>query len=149
MPVTITPSGTRGVSMPMPPKALRKPLFSIGAFFMRLRGAHILELVTTGAKTGQEHSVPLGYFEDGPNAWLIVASFAGSARHPAWYFNMARNPDKIWIRLNGRRIKVQADTLSGEARTTAWQHVTREAPGYASYETKTDREIPVVRLSAV
>lgn len=148
MPIIITPSGTRGVNIPMPPAAIRKPAFAIANFFLRRRGTLILELITTGAKTGRERSVPLGYFDEGPNAWLVVASLGGAAHHPAWYFNMANNPDKIWIELDGRRIKVQADTVTGDAREAAWRRITRIAPNYASYQTKTDREIPVVRLTA-
>jgi deazaflavin-dependent oxidoreductase (nitroreductase family) len=78
-----------------------------------------------------------------------VASAAGSARHPAWYFNLAKHPDQVWIEVGDAKLKVRPTLLSGEERAAAWQRVIREAPQYAAYETKTDRQIPIVRLEPV
>lgn len=153
MSVKLTPNGTYGAQMPRPPRllmALMRPLMRLGAVMMRRRGMHVLTLVTTGAKSGREHEVEVGYFPDDPPAaghWLVVASYAGAAKHPAWYFNLARNPDKAWIRLDGRTIKVRPASLEGDERTAAYARVVAVSPGYGAYPTRTDREIPVVRLT--
>jgi deazaflavin-dependent oxidoreductase (nitroreductase family) len=109
----------------------------------------LLDLTTRGAKSGQLRTVPLRYFPDGPDAWLIVASLGGAAQHPAWYFNLAKNPDAVWITLKGRKVRVTPESLKGADRTAAWQRIVSEAPGYGAYQEQTDREIPVIRLRAV
>ena len=132
----------------MGPRWLRPLIYGVGDVFFRLSGRKTLRLITVGAKSGREHEVPLLGFADGPDAWLIVASAGGSAKHPAWYYNMARNPDKIWAQMAGRgRLRVNAESLTGAAREAAWQKVVSSYAGYQTYATKTDREIPVVRLT--
>jgi deazaflavin-dependent oxidoreductase (nitroreductase family) len=115
----------------------------------RARGAQLMTVTTYGSRSQREHSVPLRYFVDPtqPGAWLVVASFGGTAKHPAWYVNMARNPDRIRVTLNGRTVPVRADSLAGAERTELWNFIVARAPGYAEYQTKTDREIPIVRLT--
>jgi len=123
-----------------------KILLPIGNWVMRLRGARLLELTTTGARSGLPRTVTLGWFPDGKDAWLVVASNAGAAQHPAWYINMAKNPDQVWITIDGRKVHVQPESLKGEEREEAWRRIVAKSPGYGGYTTKTDREIPVVRL---
>jgi deazaflavin-dependent oxidoreductase (nitroreductase family) len=147
MPVELTPGGTRGVTMPKIPKPLMKVLLPIGNLFLRSRGMRLLSLTTVGARSGKEHTVYLSYFPDGEDAWLVVASFGGSQRHPAWYFNMARNPDKIWVTIGDGKVRVRAESLTGDAREAAWRRIVAEQPIYGGYEQKTDRAIPVVRLT--
>ncbi len=60
---------------------------------------------------------------------------------------MARNPDRIRVTLAGRGVAVRADSLSGAERTEMWNFIVARSPGYAEYQTKTDREIPIVRLT--
>jgi deazaflavin-dependent oxidoreductase (nitroreductase family) len=86
-------------------------------------------------------------FPEGDEAWLIVASANGAASHPAWLYNLAAHPDQVEIEVDGRKIAVTPQTLTGEDRATAWERITRERPNFAAYEQKTDRAIPVVRLS--
>jgi len=86
------------------------------------------------------------------DSWLIVASAGGSAKHPAWYVNLAKNPDKVWVELGAERGRVRAvrpESLKGEERERAWEEVVRLAPGYGKYAEQTDRVIPIVRLRAV
>lgn len=111
-------------------------------------GAPLLSLTTVGAKSGLQRQSTVACFADGANAWLVVASAGGSPTHPAWFFNLAKHPDQVWIEVGNRKLRVRPETLSGDARAAAWQRITRQAPSFASYETKTDREIPVVRLTA-
>ncbi len=146
MAVELTPSGTRGVKVPKLPRPLMKIVFTIVNLVLRLRGAKLLELTTTGARSGLPRTVSLSWFPDGEQAWLIVASFAGAAKHPDWYVNLAKNPDQVWITVGGRKIHVRPESLKGTERQDAWDRIVAKAPAYAGYETKTDREIPVVRL---
>jgi deazaflavin-dependent oxidoreductase (nitroreductase family) len=114
---------------------------------MRVQGAQQLLLSTVGAKSGKLRKTPLGWFPNGDNAWLVAATAAGSARHPAWYFNLARNPDKVWIEVGKRTLRVRPASLKGAGRVAAWQRIVAQAPGYGAYQQKTDREIPIVRLT--
>ena len=147
MTVELTPKGTHGVNMNVP-RPMWKIIQGILSLAVRLRGGQLLSLITVGAKSGRTHTVPLGWFPDsaGGNAWLIVASYAGAARHPAWYVNMAKNPDKIWIEVDKRKLKVRAESLKGAEREAAWRRIVAAAPNYSGYQKQTDREIPIVRL---
>ena len=116
------------------------------------RGARLLDLTTVGARTGLEHTIPLAWFpagDGGDEAWLIVASWGGARQHPDWYINMARNPDRVWIRIGKRKLHVRPESLKGAEREETFQHIVDVAPGYAAYQKKTDRVIPVVRLKPV
>lgn len=147
MGVELTPNGTYGPTLPNIPRPLQKVVFGLMNTFIRLQGGQILTLTTTGAKSGIERSVSLAWFPDGDNAWLIVASAAGAAKHPAWYFNLARNPDKVWIEVNNRKLQVQAESLKDAAYDKAWNAIVAKAPNYGGYKEKTDRHIPVIRLT--
>ena len=113
----------------------------------RMMGFPVLLLTTVGAKTGQERTQILGGFPDGDEAWLVVASKGGAATHPAWFINLAKNPDKIWIEVGSRKLAVKAESLQGAAREEALARVAAVSPRYGEYQVKTDREIPVVRLT--
>ena len=113
----------------------------------KFQGMDLLYLTTVGAKTGQKRQTPVARFEDGEDAWLVVASAAGSAHHPAWYYNIAAHPDQVWVEFGGHQMRVNPVQLDGDARAQAWQRITQTQPRYAGYETKTDRAIPVLRLS--
>src|SRR5216684_6587371 len=104
-------------------------------------------LTTIGAKTGQERTHVLGGFADGDDAWLIVASKSGAATHPAWFINLAKSPDKIGLEVGNRKMRVKADLLKGNAREEALARIAAIAPRYGGYQKKTDREIPVIRLT--
>lgn len=147
MGVELTPNGTYGQNMPMPPRFLRGIMYGLISFMLTRQGGHLLKLTTTGAKTGKEHTVPLGWFADGENAWLIVGSNGGAAKHPAWFYNLARNPDKTWIEIDNRKIPVQPESLKGAAYDKAWNEIAAVAPNYGAYKEKTDRLIPVIRLT--
>jgi deazaflavin-dependent oxidoreductase (nitroreductase family) len=149
MTVQLTPSGARGARPPMPPRFLAKILLPIGNLIFRVLGKKLINVTTVGAKSGREHIVTLIYQPDGDNAWLVVASAGGTAKHPAWYHNMAKNPDKIWVEVGGRKQRVQAETLTGEERARAWERMLAVWPGYAGYQENTDRVIPVVRLTSL
>jgi len=104
-------------------------------------------LTTIGAKTGAERTHVLGGFEDGPDAWLIVASLGGSASNPAWYVNLAKSPDKAWLEVGERKFRVRPELLEGERQQAALAKIAAIAPRYGEYQKKTDRQIPIIRLT--
>ncbi|HET8629073.1 MAG TPA: nitroreductase/quinone reductase family protein, partial [Thermomicrobiales bacterium] len=91
----------------------------------------------------------LGYLPDGVDAWLITATAAGAADHPAWYYNLARHPDEVWVEADDRKVRARPESLQGAAREAAYRRFAAESSPYAGYPAKTDREIPVVRLTAL
>jgi len=110
-------------------------------------GFPVVLLTTRGAKTGKERTAPLGGFAEGDNAWLVAASIGGAARHPSWFLNMAKHPDDIWLEVGGERFKVRGESLEGQERAEALARIAKIAPRYGKYQEKTDREIPIVRLT--
>jgi deazaflavin-dependent oxidoreductase (nitroreductase family) len=91
----------------------------------------------------------LGWFSDGDqdSSWFVVGSNAGSARHPAWAFNLAKNPGDVRLDLGDGEFPVEAELLAGAERDAVWSQVVELAPGYGRYLEKTDREMPIFRLS--
>ena len=145
------PGGTRGARVP-PSNVVTRALNRVAMSWHRrsgdkFQGQDLLYLTTVGAKTGQKRQTTVARFPDGEDAWLVVASAGGSARHPAWYHNIAAHPDQVWIEFGGRQLRVTPTQLDGDARAQAWQRITQSQPRYAGYEQKTDRAIPVIRLS--
>ncbi len=146
MTLELTPKGTRGSEMPRLPPPLMNVMRGLMVGLARLAGNGAVILTTVGARTGRPHTVALGRFPDGEDAFLVVASNGGSARHPAWYINMAKNPNQVWAEVGKRKLKVRPQLLKGAERQAAMQRVIAASPGYAAYQQKTDREIPIVRL---
>jgi len=158
-PIRIPPSGTRGQKMPPGVGLLMwlaKPIMDgQGSRYRRkagptppqFMGFPTVLLTTVGAKTGKERTHVLGGFADGEEAWLVVASKGGAPTHPGWFINLAKNPDKIWIEVGNRRLAVKAESLKGAEREEALARVAAIAPRYGGYQEKTDREIPVIRLT--
>jgi len=146
MSVQITPSGTRGIKVPA---GVVKVATRLMVVLHRLLPRDETVLVTTvGAKTGQRRTVPVRRFKEPSGSMLVVGSKGGSATHPSWFYNMAKNPDSVWIDVKGKQVRVVPVSIRGDERATAWKRIVAEASGFASYETKTDREIPVVRLTS-
>jgi deazaflavin-dependent oxidoreductase (nitroreductase family) len=106
-------------------------------------------LTTTGAKTGREHTQILGGFPDDEGRWLVVASKGGAPTHPHWFINLAKHPDSIWLEVGNRRMRVRPQVLQGAEREDALERIARVAPRYGEYQKKTDREIPIIRLTRV
>jgi deazaflavin-dependent oxidoreductase (nitroreductase family) len=107
-------------------------------------GADLLILHTTGAKSGQERLSPLVYRPlDGKQA--IFASAAGAPKHPAWYHNLLAEPD-VTIEVGTETVPVRARVTEGAERDEIWSKQKADAPGFAEYEAKTTRVIPVVVL---
>lgn len=113
----------------------------------RFQGMDILFLTTLGRKIGERRETPVAWFPDGPDAWLIVASAAGTAEHPGWYRNLAAHPDELSIELRDRRLPVVAEQLHGAEREERWQRIIAAQPRYRKYQAKTDRQLPVIRFT--
>jgi deazaflavin-dependent oxidoreductase (nitroreductase family) len=152
MPVQKLPSGTRGTRQP--PAFLSRIFTPLMIRVHRrsgnqLQGMKLLYITTVGAKSGQRRTTPVARFDDGGGGWFVVASAGGSARHPAWYHNIAAHPDEVWVEVDGTSHRVSADQLAGEERERAWATVVAAAPRFQGYTTKTDRVLPVLRLTPV
>ena len=109
----------------------------------------VVLLTTKGATSGRTRTTALGGFADGDDAWLVFAAgVTVTSRHPAWFLNMVRNPDDIWLEAGRRKTRVRARSLAGAERTEALQRIAAISPRYAKYQSLTDREIPLVLLTA-
>jgi deazaflavin-dependent oxidoreductase (nitroreductase family) len=104
-----------------------------------------LVLHTTGRRSGEPRQTPLSYTKDG-DAYVVIASDGGAPRHPDWYVNLQDDPNAE-IDVGGRRSPVRAETVTGEERDRLWSRAVRSYGGYAGYQARTDRQIPVVRLT--
>lgn len=129
--------------------ALAVPAYRMFPNQFRGNGLPTLLLTTIGAKTGKRRTALLGYLHAGADSWLVIASMGGAASHPSWYLNLAKHSDKAWVEIAKRRSRVRAESLNGPDREEAWLRIEKEAPGYAAYREETDRQIPLVRLTAV
>jgi deazaflavin-dependent oxidoreductase (nitroreductase family) len=109
------------------------------------QGTSTLLLTTTGRRSGEEHTTPLIYQPDG-DRYVIVASMGGADRHPAWYLNLTDNPE-VGVQVKGDRFRARASTAGPDERERLWKLMTATWPAYDEYQTKTDREIPVVVLT--
>lgn len=110
-------------------------------------GMTLLLLHTTGAKTGAERVNPLAYRTDG-DALVIFASKAGAPTNPDWYHNLRANP-RVEVEVGTQTREVIARVADPAERERLWEDQKREFPGFAGYEEKTDRQIPVVILDPV
>jgi deazaflavin-dependent oxidoreductase (nitroreductase family) len=110
----------------------------------QFEGADLLLLTTTGAKSGQPRVSPLAYFRiDGK--LLILGSFAGSEVNPAWVHNLRANPSAR-VEIGNDSSDVTARELPSGERDQLFGQITAAAPGFAEYQAKTTRVIPVFEL---
>jgi deazaflavin-dependent oxidoreductase (nitroreductase family) len=107
-------------------------------------GSTVLLLTTTGRRSGRETTTPLIYGLDGVTP-VIVASKGGAAKHPGWYRNLRKTPEAE-VQILGERFPVRARIAEGAERERLWELMNGIWPHYAEYQTRTEREIPVVVL---
>ncbi|MDQ1481434.1 MAG: hypothetical protein QOI44_2295 [Actinomycetota bacterium] len=110
-------------------------------------GAPLLLLTTTGAKTRRKHTTPLVYQQDGDRI-VVFGSKGGAPSHPAWYHNLVANPT-VTVELPAETFEARAVTVEGGERDRIWSAQKELMPGFADYEAKTDRQIPVIVLERV
>jgi deazaflavin-dependent oxidoreductase (nitroreductase family) len=123
-------------------------------------GMEVLILNTVGRRSGQPRETPVAWFADSDDgddgddgddnaagARLIVAS-GGGGRHPGWHANLMAHPDRATIELPGEdALPVTPHQLDGDERARAWARIVAAQPRYAKYQSKSQREYPVVRLT--
>ena len=135
--------------MPLPARLFVKAhaaLYSLsnGKIAAKMRGQSILVLTTRGAKTGAARKVPIVPLIEGDKVY-VVASMGGAPSHPAWYHNLKANPD-VEVQWFADKYKARAQILSEPERSQVWERVVAAMPGFADYQKKTDRVIPIVQL---
>lgn len=108
-------------------------------------GTSILLLTTTGRKSGKPRTHPLIYRDWADNTYLIVASKGGSPTPPTWFLNLEADPD-VEVQIKEDKFSAKARVATPEEKPAMWQHMTEVWPDYDNYQTKTDRQIPVVVL---
>ncbi len=113
----------------------------------QFEGAPLLLLHTTGAKSGQERVNPMMYRTEGDDL-VVFGSKAGAPSHPDWFHNLVTNP-RASVEVGTETVDVVARTAEGDERERLWSAQKQEWPGFADYETKTTRQIPVVILERV
>jgi deazaflavin-dependent oxidoreductase (nitroreductase family) len=107
-------------------------------------GAPLLLLTTTGARSGKERTNPMMFLPDG-GRWIVFASKAGAPTNPDWYHNLVANRTAT-VEVGTDRYEVKATVLTGAERDRLYAKQAELYPGFAEYEAKTTRTIPVVAL---
>jgi F420H(2)-dependent quinone reductase len=104
-----------------------------------------LMLTTKGRKTGRARTTPVLYLLDGED-FIIVASFGGNDMHPAWYLNLEHRPEAE-VTVKGEHRRVLARKVFTEEKKLIWPRLVELYPQFTSYQRRTSREIPLMRLS--
>ncbi len=108
------------------------------------RGAPVLLLTTRGRKSGKARTTPLLYLQDGERL-VVVASKGGAPKHPAWFLNLRSSPD-VTVERGRERLALRAREADDEERERYWPQVVAMYAGYAGYQERTSRRIPLVVL---
>jgi len=126
----------------------------IDRFLLRLTRGHLSVsigqpigmLTSIGAKSGQPRTTPLLYTTDGNNI-ILVASYGGQPRHPAWYYNLRTHPEVTFLR-GGQERSYLAREVAGDERAALWRKAAARYPGYNVYQQRSgQRQIPVFLLT--
>ena len=108
----------------------------------------VIELTTTGRKSGQPRTVMLTSPLQQGDAYIVVASRGGDDHHPAWFLNLRDNP-AVEVKVGGGpRRPMRARIASAEERASLWPRIAAEYRNYAGYQARTEREIPLVFLES-
>jgi deazaflavin-dependent oxidoreductase (nitroreductase family) len=139
------------MNIPRPAEQIWRVVVSLHIFLYRLLrgqlvGSNTILLTTTGRKSGAPRTTPLLYIPDG-DTYVVVASYGGSDKHPAWYLNLSANP-RVLVEDHGRRVETVATTIpTGEEYTQLWKRLVAIYAPYESYKRRTTRTLPIVRLT--
>ena len=121
---------------------------SDGRIGASLAGRPMLLLRTVGRRTGQPRTAALLYVRDG-DAYAVIASKGGSPQHPGWFHNLVAGPE-VEIQVGRERLAVRARVAEGDERSRIWQRADDLNQGqYRAYQSRTEREIPVVVLETL
>jgi deazaflavin-dependent oxidoreductase (nitroreductase family) len=105
----------------------------------------LLLLHTSGAKTGEPRLNPTAYINEGEHL-VIAASKAGADTHPDWYYNLLANPE-VTVEVGDEKFSAVAESAQEPERTHLYDKLKQKYPGFADYEQKTKRVIPVIKLT--
>jgi len=111
-------------------------------------GMTVVKLTTIGRKSGTERVTMLTSPLVEGDMVVLVASFRGGPNHPAWYLNLRDRP-RVRAMRRGFDLTMDAEILEGERRRELWDRITSLEPRYAKYQTRTEREIPLIVLRPV
>ena len=139
----------------MPSDLVLKTMNTVHRGVLKLTGGRIgwdaasmpvVELTTTGRRSGRPHTVLLTSPVRDGDTWVLVASRGGDDRHPAWFLNLRDDPAVDAVVQGGDKRPMRARVASTEERAELWPRVTAAQPRYADYQSRTEREIPLVLL---
>jgi deazaflavin-dependent oxidoreductase (nitroreductase family) len=111
-------------------------------------GMHHVMLRVIGRKSGREQKVALPFWRDPDGHRIVVASYAGAERDPAWFVNLAdraANPE-VYVRVQRGEFWSVPEILDGDEYDRIWAGLTADRAWYVDYQARTDRRIPLVRL---
>ncbi|WP_432992381.1 nitroreductase family deazaflavin-dependent oxidoreductase [Dactylosporangium sp. CA-233914] len=108
-------------------------------------GGTLLLIHHHGARTGTERVNPVAYLPDG-DRMVIVASAGGADKNPDWYHNLKANPDTT-AEVGTDELDVRVEEILGDDYTATWQRLVARMPGFADYQTKTSRRIPLLSVT--
>jgi len=126
---------------------IHRAVFNVskGRIFGKAFGMPVIELITTGRKSGKERSTMLAApIADGDRV-VLVASYGGDDRHPAWYLNLRANPE-VRVTSAGSTRSMITRIATAEEKDKLWPQITSRYQGYADYQKRTERPIPVIIL---
>ena len=115
-----------------------------------IAGMHHVVLHTIGRRSGNEHKVALPFWADEQGRPVVVGSFSGAPQHPSWYLNLSdreANPE-VLVRRQGSLYWSKPEILDGDEYAAVWAGLTADRPYYNDYQSRTERRLPLVRLSA-
>jgi deazaflavin-dependent oxidoreductase (nitroreductase family) len=110
-------------------------------------GAPVLLLTTTGARSGRPHTTPMMYLPEGDRMY-VFASKAGAPTNPDWYHNLKANPT-VTAEVGADTFSAHAEEVTGPERDRIYAEQAERYPGFAEYQEKTTRRIPVVALERI
>jgi len=120
-----------------------------GKIGWHVMGMSALELTTMGRRSGQARTVMLTSPTQEGDAIVIVASRGGDDHHPAWFLNLCEHPEVTVSYEGGPKKTMRARVATDAERDALWPRITATYNGYAGYQLKTERKIPVVLLEPV
>jgi deazaflavin-dependent oxidoreductase (nitroreductase family) len=118
---------------------------SNGRLLNRVMGMPVVLLTTTGRKSGKKRTTMLTAPVQEDERIVLVASYGGDPRHPTWFLNLRDHPD-VEVTMGGRTRPMRARVASPEEKAELWPRVTAAYKGYAGYQRRTERDIPLVIL---
>jgi len=118
-----------------------------GKVWGTMGGTPVCLVTMTGRKSGRKITIPLMYNPSGENV-VLVASFGGAPKNPVWYYNVTTNPDVV-VQVGRNKRKMRAKQAKREEKTVLWPAIVANFPAYEVYQTRTERDIPVIVCTPV